>query len=273
MSIAVGICSCRRPDLLEQRLQEVYQLSVMDPFVFVASDGRDDETQRRFAGQVPMLVSHWNGTPCNKNKLLRVLQHVDFGIMLEDDCHVVQKGWDAALWATYQHTGVGHLCFQAEPYHSGHRLEGEAFEARWGDGAARLHVSFGLRGPNGLCLTTTPAIIERVGGLWGGFGPWGFAHMDWTQRIRRAGLAPADFESLSFAEDNAYLRWVKHPPVSSKEIKAASKATNGPIYDERQRLGRLYEPLTIPADTEAVGPWPGQYKECWREDRTAAVAP
>ncbi|MCH9020633.1 MAG: cobalamin biosynthesis protein [Proteobacteria bacterium] len=43
---------------------------------------------------------------------------------------------------------------------------------------------------NGVLLTLTPAVIDRVGGFQILPGPWGHTHVNWTKRIVKAGLAP-----------------------------------------------------------------------------------
>jgi GT2 family glycosyltransferase len=157
--------------------------------VFVVDDGSTDGAHRGFLSSVGdsritvIRRPSRGGVSRAKNTCLRILseQGVDVGFVAEDDIEFRPGWWERYLDA-HAKTGISHFswAWDADP-------TGPMRKTRRRIGAGTIVQTSRV---NGVLLTFTRDVLERVGGFRILPRPWGHTHTNWTRRIIAAGLAP-----------------------------------------------------------------------------------
>jgi hypothetical protein len=172
--IGVAVTTFQRPSVLESSLAAWTQYLPKGATLVVHDDASDPPasgaTQRSETNR---------GVAASKNACIAAL--VDAGcdhlFLVDDDCWPTHPSW----WKPYVEDELPHLmmCWGS------HRLvktSGKHTYWRW---------------PRGVMLYAERRVVDTVGGMRLEFGRWGGEHVEWSKRIRAAGLTPYPFMDVA----------------------------------------------------------------------------
>lgn len=206
--------------------------------IIIVSDGSDFDGQSEFWCREIFDDCLFNFKMINtgisrcKNTCIRVLCSSDFrgaiwnypidvGFLVDDDMEFFEDDWWEHWLCAIDCTGIGHWSW-ADVKKGGRKLtekNGYRFEQT-------EHL-------NGSFLTFTPEIIQEVGGFPVSHVKWGWDHVNWTNRIVRAGLAPGYCDIIN---SNNYIRLQENAESAvSKEQRRENRKyefEEGSIYQE-----------------------------------------
>lgn len=173
------------------------------------------------------------GIPAAKNKCLQLLSGCSHLFLFDDDTRPIAHRW----WAPYCELLFAHAMFL---FHgpSGWSPRRETM---------REDGMFAFDKPRGCMLYFRRAAIEAVGGADPAYGPWGYWHVDLSDRIHAAGLTPAPYCDVDgsdrlFECDDAQLGARSSVPVS---VRSRAATENLKLY-ESHRGRTTYIPYATP---------------------------
>ena len=180
--------------------------------IWVIDDGSTHPDQLRNLDALPpniKVVRHLKrgGISRAKNTSINLFRenNYDFGFLSDDDNHFSFGWWEAYINA-YEQTGIQHMCWTF-PQFAKERLNTLGYP----ETHKMLCKTTDLAG---ILLTITPEIIEKVGGFKVLPSPWGYEHIDYTQRIVKAGIIPFTtdlFESSRYVKPNIFANYSTSP--------------------------------------------------------------
>lgn len=178
--------------------------------IFVVDDGSTDAQHLAFLTNLDSRISvvlrkHNGGISRAKNTCLRLLSESDceIGFIAEDDAEFC-SGWFGAYCRAHAATGIHHFSWAWDDDPSG----GMKKMIRDACGFAFVETTL----VNGVFLSLTPDVINKVGGFKILPAFWGHEHTNWTRRIIKAGLAPF---FADVADSNDYVGLNVHSVDSS----------------------------------------------------------
>lgn len=121
-----------------------------------------------------------------KNKALS-LASGDFIFLVDDDVWPIHKDW----WKPYIESGHPHLCLSFEKNSKGQRLSHSVYEI--GENVSNNTEITEFNAPNGCMLFLKKEVLAIVGGMDPEFSIWGYEHVEWSNRIHKAGLTNSPF--------------------------------------------------------------------------------
>lgn len=198
--IGVGVLSYNRPKSLQRILETIVAHTNLNrTTVFVSDDASSDPEIKNIlrkyaaAGIVPIYNSTRLGVAGNTNRLLRCLSRFQFGLLLNDDVEILQKGWDEYYRIGSKKSGLHHFCMR-QPGVYGATV---SKPVKMGE----TRVTSVAERPHGAILAYTSAAFQAVGYFDESFGLYGMEHVDWSTRIAKSGLQPAGFYDLADSQD------------------------------------------------------------------------
>jgi GT2 family glycosyltransferase len=153
--------------------------------VIVVDDGSIDRDWGPVFDAIPddidfdlVFKGETGGISRGKNTCIRVLMEegIDVGFLADDDVVFFSNWWESYLWA-HRITDIAHFSW-ALP------------KLREKDVKYKNYPVTKCSGLNGCLLTFTPKVVDIVGGFSVTPVRWGYDHVNWTNRIIKAGLCP-----------------------------------------------------------------------------------
>lgn len=194
-----------------------------DGSVFVVDDGSNDAAHLasldRISTDVRVIKRPGNGGISRaKNTCLRVLSEaqVDIGFIAEDDI-AFSRGWADEYVFAHKATSIHHFSWAWDDDPSGEMRK----ELQHVGGYPVVKTSR----VNGVLLTFTPQVVEKVGGFAIAPCAWGHEHTHWTRRIVQAQLSPC---FADIVDSNRYIGLNEHASSTAvrDDTRAVSAATN-----------------------------------------------
>lgn len=200
------------------------------------------------ASTIPVTQANYRfarnaGIAAAKNKCIELLQGCEHVFLFDDDTYPVKPDW----WRPYVESDEPHLMYIFKDLHGGKMTLGDTSEIYRDDKiVAYTH-------PRGCMCYFKKVCFDKVGGMYTGFGRWGYEHPDLSNRIYNKGLTSFQFMDVPGSADLFYsgdeYQTVK-TTVSGTE-RANLITRNAGIYAAR-KSSSVYEPYTSPADKENV---------------------
>jgi GT2 family glycosyltransferase len=183
MNIGVGITSLNRPEALLTCLRSVRCFSDPPFDLYVSDDGSTRENVQAIAAACQECTAELDmgervGIAKNKNRILRRFRDYDFIFILEDDLYVRDPAWIFEHLRAHEDTGI---------HHFGHVLPNVMGVYKEVDFPGGRRVLF-TEHCTGMFGFYTRTVLETVGGFDPRFDLYGWEHMDYSERIRKAGL-------------------------------------------------------------------------------------
>lgn len=200
--ISLGIITYNRRDFLQKCVESL--VSSLRPSLFeydiVISDDASTDSTREYLSSIDipeisvMANEHRVGVAGQTNRILqRFNGSVEYGFVANDDL-IFLPGWEELYSYAMSRTGYAHFAFTdlelekrvnpvISPPHEIIDINGVRL-VNW----RRMRLQGGF-------MSFDQRVIDKVGGMDSKrFGVFGHEHVDWTVRIRRAGLAPGGIE-------------------------------------------------------------------------------
>lgn len=218
--IGVGVCTRNRPTCLTRLMINLIQCRNEGPIrydIFIADDGSENaaqthlledvkkiETKRRAepgATHVDVVTNF--GTPDsarvgiakNKNRILRHFRDYDFIFIVEDDLLITNcSRWIIAHLEAYGATGYHHFGHVLR-YTMGQTVMVPFF-------SDNVYVNF-TEHCTGMFMFLTKTVLETVGGFDERFDLYGWEHMEYSERIVKAGLCGSQKLRLELGHEKA----------------------------------------------------------------------
>lgn len=207
--IGIGVTTFNRPHCIEkwQSMVNNFTPDMSNVKIHIAEDSIQDR----------------KGVAARKNECLRSLIECDYVFLFDDDCYPIKEGWVDF----FANSGHEHLLF-ADP--NNHVLEKRA---------GNLMI---FSNSSGVFMFLTKSAIQRVGAFDEQFSPFGFEHIDYSNRILCNSEYPMleGTESYLYAEDfyNPY-----HRTSISEYEKIASINKNTSYFKALNKNKTRYIPL------------------------------
>jgi hypothetical protein len=208
-------CPANFKDKITQRLPETLRTlraSAYPGDIWIVDDGSTHPLHLKLLDSLPpniRVIRHKERGGISRAKNSGILKFREmgysFGFLSDDDNH-----FDFGWWETYIHnyemTGLQHLCW------------GFGKETKTRLTELGYPPKFSMIGKNtilsGILMTITQEIIQKVGGFKVLPSPWGFEHLDYTDRIVKAGIIPFGCDILEadrFIRPNVYSNYSSSP--------------------------------------------------------------
>jgi glycosyltransferase involved in cell wall biosynthesis len=175
--IGIGITTYNRPELLEKCLSQIKAFTSNEYQLYVAKDS--DENRK--------------GVAKRKNECLFHLKECDYIFLFDDDCYPIQKGWDKFVIDAHLATGNHHFVYNKEPFCKINHID---FIGKW-----CLEAYDGSGAP---FMFLTKKVIEEIGGFYTGYDTYGFEHIGYSMRIKKAQLTTDWFLSIRGLDEFIY---------------------------------------------------------------------
>ncbi|MBE7209721.1 MAG: glycosyltransferase family 2 protein [Gluconacetobacter diazotrophicus] len=175
--LGIGIVTYRRPDLVRGTLDAVRRFTRRPCHLVVADDGSGDDTLRQLRPLATVVTGANHGVTWNKNRALfhlRAVLHCDVVILLEDDVHPTELGWEEDWIDAVSRWGHANLA-------------GHWFRESFVRGSGTPADPFLSRDFSGQCTAFSGEAIDYVGYLDTRYRGFGIGHVDHTRRLGRAG--------------------------------------------------------------------------------------
>lgn len=213
MRIGVGVSTTtRRPDHFERWVD----LLASDLFVNI--------TDKYIAHDIDSVAK-------SKNECLRNLRECDYVFLFDDDCFPIKAGWEKIFIDAHNAFGCHHFSYLHNFLHV-RKVGGK-------DGISTYNNSIGCM------MFLTKDAIERVGAYDEGYGKYGYEHVDYSERVLMAGLAPARNICPDVAPEYIYSMdidgWMKfdfkhHHTLTPDEMIAAEKTASEHISKRDDKI-------------------------------------
>ena len=177
--LGIGVTTFNRCGKLEVCLSRLHELTSYPFQLVVADDGSTDDTLAACAQRRVVTITGPNrGIAWNKNRALFFLHRVlecDVVILMEDDCHPNQNGWEAE-WIEAARKW-GHVNFG-----------GYWFREKIVSGEGTVANPFLSASLSGQCVAFSDRALSVCGYLDSRFKGYGYEHAEHSARLVRAGF-------------------------------------------------------------------------------------
>lgn len=181
----IGISTFNRGNQIRQAVEAVLATKPKDAVVVVADDGSTDKTPDELIDLPIVYIRGTNkGVVANKNRILCALQNCTFIALMEDDLIPQEGGWFEIYERASIGTQVHHFC----------RVQDKEVPSKSPRFDSYLHSLdctpvYGSS-PRGDFVFLTNRVLQVVGGLNPSFRGVGYGHVEYSNRISKAGLIP-----------------------------------------------------------------------------------
>lgn len=175
--LGIGVTTYNRLDMLKQTLLRIGRHTKQKFCLVVGDDGSSDGTADWcMEHDIPCVTGVNRGISWNKNRSLFALQAMGCTeiILLEEDCHPVEDGWDR-LW-TDATRKWHHLAFAHE------KIKGSILS-----GLGTPDDPYVNNKSTAQCMSISREALLDVGFFDTRFEGYGVEHAEWTTRIKRSG--------------------------------------------------------------------------------------
>lgn len=181
LKIGIGITEHNRYDMFKKTYDEIKRLMPVGSELVVIDDASIKpfpESTFRFNENVGIAKA--------KNKCLELLylkgcEHI---FLFDSDCYPIVEDW----YVPYIESSEPHLMYIFEDFKRG-GLSDTKLVYKDSDKVAYNH-------PRGCMLYFHRSCLDKVGGMYDGFGKWGYEHPDLSNRIYNAGLTSFRFQDV-----------------------------------------------------------------------------
>ena len=243
---AVSIITYNRCERLGEVIEGVLKTAPKGTDVFVCDDGSTDDTRGIVAkfGGVSYFYGPNRGVGANKTRGLFLMKNHHFSVLLEDDLVPTRNKWFELYEGVASMTDIHHFC-RVQDKQVLETRPGFAAYIKQAFHATPIYAS----SPRGDFTFLTRKVITTVGGMNPAFNGVGYAHVEWSARVRKAGLISHPLGWIDIAEardkfmqigDTEGGRWDVDKAVIAKQIKR-----NRLIAKRLSKQDYIYCPLRI----------------------------
>lgn len=222
MNIGIGVCSYKRPEHATSTCRSILATINKDAHnvTTVCSLDDTDTTGYSWISENFKLVHGKNeGVSYNKNRLVKYLAGNDFIFIVEDDVVFLKPGWVDLYLKAHKITGWHHF-----NYIVSHYREYISKLTQYSD------ITVGDSGPyvNGVLMVMSKKCLEVVGGFDSRYKGYGYEHVDYTNRCKKAKLHPE--YNFHVMEATSYVDWLPMESCLSEEAKQHYIKENGKLF-------------------------------------------
>jgi glycosyltransferase involved in cell wall biosynthesis len=254
----IGICHYNRLEHLDEIIKAVKETAPVETRIVVCDDGTEtpgvggDLTRiiGRFgaawvaADNEVLFIGGPNlGVAANKNRALWALQDCQFLCILEDDLKPIKKGWFETYEKAATLSGIHHFC----------RVQDKELPEEVPAFSAYMEQSgctpiYGPS-PRGDLTYVTGSVINRIGSFNPRFRGAGYAHGEWSNRVKRGGMInhPQHWVDIRQARDSFVQvgdtsggRWEEDEDKIRKQLQR-----NSQVRKELEKEDYLFHPLVL----------------------------
>lgn len=241
-NIGIGILSYNRLHSLKRLLASIRRYTDLSrTTVFVSDESSDPQVKEWLKKQKNIVVltdQKRLGIAGNSNRLLRCLSRFKYGILLNDDVEVLQKGWEYFYAKAAEGTRYQHFCYNQVGVY-GSKNKGKL------SNVGNYKLSTIDDKPHGAVMFYTNELFNRIGYFDEQFGIYGMEHVDWSTRASRAGSQPKGYHDVIGADK--YFKIHQEKSAVLKRSVELQKARQ--VYKEIESPSRLY---VAPSDASNV---------------------
>lgn len=220
-SIGIGITTHNRNEVFAKCYAEMQKYLPPGAKLVVVDDGSNQPVNKTLYPEV-FRFDTCVGIAVAKNKCLELLEDCAHIFLFDDDTWPLTEGW----YKPYVASREPHLMYIFQDFSTGTKL----------NDTLMLYADQEIRAfshPRGCMCYFKQVCLEKVGGMYPGFGRWGWEHPDLSNRIYNYGLTTFRFMDVIGSKDLIY-SLDEHEKVVS---------TVPPHGDERQTLIRRNRPI------------------------------
>jgi len=243
---AISIITYNRAKRLGEVIEGVLKTIPRGTDVFVCDDGSRDNT-REVVREFPSVFYFCGpnrGVGANKTRGLYLMRNHHFSVLLEDDLVPVENGWFEIYESVSAHMDIHHFC----------RVQDKIIPESNPSFSEYLKQAMNVTpiyasSPRGDFTFLTRKVIQTVGGMNPAFSGVGYAHVEWSARVRKAVLISHPLGWIDIVEardkfkqigDTDGGRWDDDKSLIAKQIKR-----NRLIAKRLARQDSIYCPLRI----------------------------
>jgi GT2 family glycosyltransferase len=232
-NIGVGILSFNRLKSLQRLISSIRsQTDLKKTTVFVSDESTSADVRDWLKKQTDIVVLAGQprlGVAGNTNRLLRCLSRFQYGILLNDDVEVLQRGWEQFYVTASQKSKYQHFCYHQNGVYGAKR--GKPTTTVGGINLLTIKEK-----PHGAVMFFTNNVFEKVGYFDEKFGMYGIEHVDWSNRISIAGIQPSGFHDVQGSEK--YFKIHQDKSVVPQRTKSLQQARE--TYSKINSNSRIY---------------------------------
>ncbi|MCK9281704.1 MAG: galactosyltransferase-related protein [Melioribacteraceae bacterium] len=187
-NIGVGILSYNRLESLVGLITSIRKhTDLARTTVFVSDESTDPKVWEWLKNQKDIIGIHNDriGIAGNTNRLLRCLERFKYKIILNDDVEVLKEGWDLFYFNKMVETNIKHFCYRQIGIYNATPVEPN-----------RFGIITVTNKPHGAVMAIHDDAFKKVGFMDEAFGIYGYEHVDYSDRISRAGLTPPGYHDV-----------------------------------------------------------------------------
>jgi GT2 family glycosyltransferase len=191
-NIGVGILSYNRLKSLAGLITSIRKFTDLTrTTVFVSDESTDPAVWEWLRNQHDIITFHNPriGIAGNTNRTLRCLDRFKYKLLLNDDVEILANGWDVFYFNKMATTGIKHFCYRQVGVYNASRPPPNH------NGIITVNDK-----PHGAVLALHDDAFKKVGFMDESFGIYGYEHVDYSDRISRAGFAPAGYHDVAGSE-------------------------------------------------------------------------
>ena len=233
-NIGIGILSFNRLKSLQRLISSIRSYTDLKrTTVFVSDESTSIDVRNWLQKQTDIVVLTNQarlGVAGNTNRLLRCLSRFRYGILMNDDAEVLQRGWEQFYVTAHQKSKYQHFCYHQSGVYGAKRAR--SLQPLVGG----IGIETITEKPHGAVMFFTNAVFEKVGYFDEKFGMYGIEHVDWSNRVSMAGIQPAGFHDVYGSE-----RYFKiHQDKSAVPQRTQSLPQAREIYSKISSHTRIY---------------------------------
>lgn len=232
-NIGIGILSYNRVNSLKRLITSIRRYTDMSrTTVFVSDESTDKRTREWLKKQKDIVVltdQKRLGIAGNSNRLLRCLSRFKYGIILNDDVEILQKGWEHLYANASATTRYHHFCYHQIGVYGAKRIGTIST-------VGGQKISTITEKPHGAVMFFTNELFNKIGYFDEQFGFYGMEHVDWSTRAARAGFQPKGYHDV--VGSDKYFRI--HSEKSAVSGRTAELQKARAVYKKVASPSRLY---------------------------------
>lgn len=244
----IAICHYNRWRNLQDIVCAVYNTAPEGARIVVCDDGsmKFDPALTTIQGLrdrgIPLILGPNLGVAANKNRALFALQDCHFIAILEDDLLPQEPGWFELYEKAATLSGINHFCRVQDKLVTSLAEDFDAFMKK--EGMSPIYGG----APRGDLTFITKKVIDQVGAFNPRFRGAGYAHLEWSERVVKAGLVghPNQWVDIREARD----KLVQHGDKEGGRLEDGGKIQkqiddNLDLYLRLKSEPYIYHPLVL----------------------------
>lgn len=187
-NIGVGILSYNRLQSLAGLITSIRKYTDLTRTTIFVSDESTDPKVWEWLKDQKDIIAFTNpriGIAGNTNRLLRCLDRFKYKLLLNDDVEILANGWDIFYFNKMVDTNIKHFCYRQTGVYNATRPV-----------ANKSGIITVQDKPHGAVLAIHDDAFRKVGFMDESFGIYGYEHVDYSDRIMRAGFTPNGYHDV-----------------------------------------------------------------------------